>query len=102
MDEVQEILSQPDTGPKAIAAITEVIEILLETRRIPNAPMVMKAPPTSSPALRLLGLGDDSSKAFIEKRVPQQATGKAGRILPEEFRQGLDIYFDALEGRKIE
>ena len=102
MDEVQEILSQPDTGPKAIAAITEVIEILLETRRIPNAPMVMKAPPTSSPALRLLGLGDDSSKAFIEKRVPQQATGKAGRILPEEFRQGLDTYFDALEGRKIE
>ena len=102
MDEVQEILSQPDTGPKAIAAITEVIEILLETRRIPNAPMVVKAPPTSSPALRLLGLGDDSSKAFIENRVPRQATGKAGRILPEEFRQGLDTYFDALEGKKIE
>ena len=102
MDEVQEILSQPDTGPKAIAAITEVIEILLETRRIPNAPMVMKAPPTSSPALRLLGLGDDSSKAFIENRVPRQATGKAGRILPEEFRQGLDAYFDALEGKRIE
>ena len=102
MDEVQEILSQPDTGPKAIAAITEIIEILLETRRIPNAPMVVKAPPTSSPALRLLGLGDDSSKAFIENRVPRQATGKAGRILPEEFRQGLDTYFDALEGKKIE
>ena len=102
MDEVQEILSQPDTGPKAIAAITEVIEILLETARLPNTPMVVKAPPTSSPALRLLGLGDDSSKAFIEKRVPRQATGKAGRILPEEFRQGLDVYFDALEGKKIE
>ncbi len=102
MDEVQEILSQPDTGPKAIAAITEVIEILLETARIPNAPMVVKAPPTSSPALRLLGLGDDNSKAFIENRVPRQATGKAGRILPEEFRQGLDTYFDALEGKQIE
>ena len=102
MEEVQEILAQPDTGPKAIAAITEVIEILLETRRIPNAPAVMKAPPTSSPALRLLGLGDDGNKAFIEKRAPRQATGKAGRILPEEFRQGLDAYFDALEGKKIE
>ena len=102
MDEVQEILSQPDTGPKAIAAITEVIEILLETARIPNAPMVVKAPPTSSPALRLLGLGDDGGRAFIEKRAPRQATGKAGRILPEEFRQGLDAYFDALEGKKIE
>ena len=102
MEEVQEILSQPDTGPKAIAAITEVIEILLETDRIPNAPMVVKAPPTSSPALRLLGLGDDGRKAFIEKRAPRQAMGKAGRILPEEFRQGLDAYFDALEGKKIE
>ncbi len=102
MEEVQEILAQPDTGPKAIAAITEVIEILLETDRIPNAPMVMKVAPTSSPALRLLGLGDDGSKAFIEKRAPRQATGKAGRILPAEFRQGLDAYFDALEGKKIE
>lgn len=102
MDEVQEILAQPDTGPKAIAAITEVIEILLETVRIPNAPMVVKAPPTSSPALQLLGLGDDGSRAFIEKRVPRQATGKAGRILPAEFRKGLDVYFDALEGKKIE
>ena len=102
MDEAQEILAQPDTGPKAIAAITEVIEILLETGRIPNAPMVVKAPPTSSPALRLLGLGDDGGRAFIEKRAPRQATGRAGRILPEEFRQGLDAYFDALEGKKIE
>ena len=102
MEEVQELLAQPDTGPKAIAAITEVIEILLETHRSPNAPMVMKAPPTSTPALRLLGLGDDSNKAFIEKRTPRHATGKAGRILPEEFRQGLDAYFDTLEGKKIE
>ena len=102
MEEVQEILAQPDTGPKAIAAITEVIEILLETDRLPNAPMVVKAPPTSTPALRLLGLGDDGSKAFIEKRAPRQATGRAGRILPEEFRQGLDAYFNALEGKKIE
>ena len=102
MEEVQEILSQPDTGPKAIAAITEVIEILLETGRLPNAPMVVKVSPTSTPALRLLGLGDDGSTAFIEKRAPRQATGKAGRILPEEFRQGLDAYFNALEGKKIE
>ncbi|SVC21265.1 uncharacterized protein METZ01_LOCUS274119, partial [marine metagenome] len=35
-------------------------------------------------------------------RAPEQAIGKAGRILPEEFRQGLDAYFDALEGKKIE
>ena len=79
-----------------------MIEILLETGRLPNAPLVMKVPPTSTPALMLIGSGDDGSKAFIESRAPEQAIGKAGRILPEEFRQGLDAYFDALEGKKIE
>ena len=102
MDEVKEILATPDTGPQAIAAESEVIEILLETGRLPNEPLVMKVPPTSTPALMLIGSGDDGSKAFIENRAPEQAIGKAGRILPEEFRQGLDAYFDALEGNKIE
>ena len=50
-------------------------------------------------ALRLMGTGDDSGKAFIENRSPKQATGKAGRVLPEEFRQGLDAYFNVLEGK---
>lgn len=99
MEEVEDILAEPDTGPKAIAAITEVIEILLETGRIPNAPMITTAPPATASALRLLGVGDDSGRASIEDRSPRQATGKTGRVLPEEFRQGLDAYFDALEGR---
>ena len=46
-----------------------------------------------------MGTGDDSGKAFIENRSPKQATGKAGRVLPEEFRQGLDAYFNVLEGK---
>ncbi len=100
MEEVEEILAEPDTGPKAIAAITEVIEILLQTGRVPNAPMVRNAPGVTASALMLLGAGDDSSSAFIENRSPEQATGKAGRVLPEEFRQGLDAYFDALEGKQ--
>ena len=99
MDEVEDILAEPDTGPKAIAAITEVIEILLQTCRLPNTPMITTAPPATAAALRLMGLGDDSSGAFIENRAPGQTTGKAGRVLPEEFRQGLDAYFNALEGR---
>ena len=53
-------------------------------------------------ALMLMGLGDDGSKAYIENRAPGQATGKTGRKLPEEFRAGLDVYFDALEGKRIE
>ena len=31
-----------------------------------------------------------------------QATGKSGRELPEEFRVGLDRYFEALEGNDIQ
>ena len=89
----------PETGPRAIAAITEVIEILLETRRVPNAPVVRNAPSATAAALMLVGVGDDSSNAFIQNRSPMQATGKAGRILPAEFRQGLDAYFNALEGK---
>ena len=100
MEEVEEILAEPDTGPKAIAAITEVIEILLQTGRVPNTPMVTNAPAATASALMLLGAGDDTSSAFIEDRSPEQATGKAGRVLPEEFRQGLDAYFDALEGKQ--
>ncbi len=99
MAEVEDILAEPNTGPEAIAAITEVIEILLQTCRLPNTPMVTTAPPPTASALMLLGLGDDSGSAFIENRVPRQATGKAGRVLPEEFRQGLDAYFNTLEGR---
>ncbi len=100
MDEVEDILAEPDTGPKAIAAITEVIEILLQTARLPNTPMIMTAPPATASALMLMGIGDDTGKAFIENRSPRQATGKAGRVLPEEFRQGLDAYFNVLEGKQ--
>jgi hypothetical protein len=108
MDEAETILAEPNTGPKVIAAISEVIEILLETQRRPNTPGGGSG---DSPggggqglaalvsALSLMGVGDDSGEAFIEKRSPKQATGKAGRVLPEEFRQGLDAYFNAIEGQ---
>lgn len=108
MEEAESILVEPNTGPKAIAAISEVIEILLETQRAPNAPGggSGQSPGGGSgglaaivSALRLMGVGDDTGTAFIEKRSPKQATGKAGRVLPEEFRQGLDAYFNVLEGQ---
>ncbi len=109
MDEAESILAKPDTGPKAIAAISEVIEILLATQRMPNTPGGGSGGQTPGgggqglaaiiSALRLMGTGDDSGKAFIENRSPKQATGKAGRVLPEEFRQGLDAYFNVLEGK---
>ena len=100
MEEVEEILAEPDTGPRAIAAITEVIEVLLEAGRAPNAPMATSASSAAASALMRIGVGDDSDSAFIENRSPRQATGKTGRVLPEEFRQGLDAYFNALEGKQ--
>ncbi len=80
------------------AAIAEVIEILLEAHRLPNAPMIVKAPPATAKAMMLAGAGDDASRAFIETRAPVQATGKTGRVLPEEYRQGLDVYLNVLGG----
>ncbi len=113
MDEAESILARPETGNEAIAAITEAIEILLAVKREPNTPGggggntpsggssgSTKGLASIFSALKLKGMGDDSGTAFIEKRSPKQATGKAGRVLPEEFRQGLDAYFNVLEGRQ--
>ena len=110
MEEAETILAKPETGPEAIAAISEVIEILLQTQRLPNTPGGgggggdtpggggnVFAQLVSAMALGSGG-GDDSGQAFIEKRSPKQAIGKTGRVLPEEFRQGLDAYFNVLEG----
>ncbi len=114
MDEAESILARPETGNEAIAAITEAIEILLAVKREPNSPSSgggntpsggggsasAKGLASILSALRMKGMGDDSGTAFIEKRSPKQATGKTGRVLPEEFRQGLDAYFNVLEGRQ--
>ena len=110
MEEAETILAKPETGPEAIAAISEVIEILLQTQRLPNTPAGGggggDSPGGSGNVFAQLvsamtlgsGKGDDSGQAFIEKRSPKQAIGKTGRVLPEEFRQGLDTYFNVLEG----
>ena len=114
MDEAESILARPETGNEAIGAITEAIEILLAVKREPNSPSSGGGGNTPSgggsasakglasilSALRMKGMGDDSGTAFIEKRSPKQATGKTGRVLPEEFRQGLDAYFNVLEGKQ--
>ena len=50
-------------------------------------------------ALSGLGAGSDPG-AHLEGRDVDQATGKQGRDFPEEFRNGLDTYFNALEKGK--
>lgn len=105
MDEVVGILDEPNTGDPAIAAETEAIELLLQTKRQnPNGGGGGGSDPggggrsatASSTALAELGEGA-AADAETEKRNVGQATGRAGKEFPEEFKTGLDAYFNQLE-----
>ena len=108
MAEATGILNQPDTGPEAIAAETEVIELLLQSKRCnPNgggggggaSPGGGGGGDTDTPALALYGPGADA-RAQIQHREVRQSTGTTGRGFPAEFREGLDSYFNAIENDK--
>ncbi len=104
--EATQILARPETGGPAIAAETEAIELLLKSKRInPKGGGGGGATPggggtgsTQDSALALVGAGLNE-KEVREDRGIAQATGDAGPILPEEFRAGLDEYFNRLERR---
>ncbi len=102
MDDATAILSTPETGAPAIAAETEAIELLLQSKRINPGGGGGGASPggggggtTSDAALALLGKGANEKEIREDHRV-QQSVGDAGPSLPEEFRQGLDQYFNRL------
>ena len=109
MAETTEILVKPETGPPAIAAETEIIELLLKSKRFnPNAGGGGGADPggggsgdTETPALALVGSGVNEQENR-EELSATQATGTTGVPLPEEFRAGLDQYFNRLEQWKSE
>ena len=104
MAETTEILVKPETGPPAIAAETEIIELLLKSKRFnPNAGGGGGADPggggsgdTETPALALVGSGLNENENR-EELAATQTTGTSGIPLPEEFRSGLDQYFNRLE-----
>ena len=103
MIETVEILRKPDTGPDAIAAETEIIEMLLESKRFSPSGGGGGAAPggggkgdTETPALALVGTGVNV-KEFREEMSAVQATGANDPSLPEEYRSGLDAYFNQLE-----
>jgi len=98
-----------DTGPNAIAAETEAIEWLLLAKRAGSgggggggnsagAGTRSGAAWRGSSLARLGGAKEKLSKVI--KRNTNQATGKAGRDLPEEYRSGLDAYFEKLESQE--
>ena len=104
MNEATGILARPDTGAPAIAAETEAIELLLQSKKInPKGGGGGGATPggggggtTEDSALSLVGSGVND-KEVREDRGISQATGDSGPVLPEEFRAGLDEYFNRLE-----
>ena len=104
MQEARGILDQPETGPTAIAAETEAIELLLQAKRMSPGggggganPGGGAGPQTaSSAALSDLGPGANSDSLVFARPVGQ-ATGRAGKEFPEEFKAGLDAYFNLLE-----
>ena len=103
MGEATAILAQPETGDPAIAAETEAIELLLQSKRInPKGGGGGGSTPgggghgkTLDSALALFG-GGLNDKEVREDRGVSQATGDSGPSLPEEFRSGLDEYFNRL------
>jgi len=56
-----------------------------------------RAARASTAALADIGPGNDEA-GFVSARPVGQATGRAGREFPEEFKAGLDAYFSNLEG----
>jgi len=105
MSDAFNYLSDADTGPNAIAAETEAIEWLLMAKRSGSGGggggTSAGAGSRSGAAWRgssLARLGGSTEKlSKVVKRNNKQATGKAGRDLPEEYRSGLDAYFEKLE-----
>jgi hypothetical protein len=103
MTDATGILARAETGGPAIAAETEAIELLLQSRRFNPGGGGGGANPggggggtTTDSALSLIGRGANEKEAR-QARGTAQATGEAGSTLPEEFRTGLDAYFNRLE-----
>ncbi len=104
MLDAKTILARSDTSSPAIAAETEAIELLLQSKRInPKGGGGSGANPggggggtTNDSALSLIGSGVNE-KENREDHGVSQATGDSGPKLPEEFRTGLDEYFNRLE-----
>ena len=103
MVDAKSILAGPNTGAEAIAAETEVIELLLQSKRInPNGGGGGGSSPggggggdTSDTAIALVGKGVNEREVRVQRDV-RHATGESTSNLPEEFRAGLDEYFNRI------
>ena len=106
MRQARAVLSRPDTSAEVIAAQTEVIELLLQSSRQKNgsaggggsSPGRGGQAGSNGSSLNDISLDSrESNTSGQTVREVDQSTGHSGRKLPEEFRRGLDHYFNALE-----
>ena len=107
MRQAHAVLTRPDTGPEAIAAQTEAIELLLQSKRQQSGgggggggSSQGGGSSSGGKGSNLSGIGPGGANSESTKPVSrdvEQSTGKAGRELPEEYRRGLDTYFNKLE-----
>lgn len=106
------VLMRPDTGNEALAYQTEAIELLLQSKRQQSSSSSSSGdsqdpnqspPPAGSGGGKRGGLSDigpqdkAASPAVLEKRGSDPTSGRAGRELPDEFRRGLDLYFNKID-----
>jgi hypothetical protein len=107
MNDAWSTLKRPDTGKAAVAAETEAIELLLSSKRInPKSkggggganPGGGGSGDTTDAAIAMVGPGINEKEIRQDHGV-EQATGTSGSSLPEEFRYGLDQYFERIDRR---
>jgi hypothetical protein len=110
MVEVVDILATPETGPKALGAESEAIELLLAAQAAAanrgagggggggTTPGGGGTGSATTSALALVGSGNRTVAETGGEG--EQSVGVSGRVLPEEFRAGLDAYFNRLERQR--
>jgi hypothetical protein len=107
MSDAVNILGRPDTGRPAVAAETEAIELLLSSKRINpkggggggSNPGGGGSGDTNDAAIAMIGPGVNEKEVRQDHGI-EQATGTTGAGLPEEFRHGLDQYFERIDRRR--
>lgn len=103
------VLARPDSGTEAIAFETEAIELLLQSKRQSssgggggggNDGNGGNQGGGKGSALSDVGpQGTGGAPATAISREVNQSTGRAGKELPEEFRRGLDTYFNEIDSK---
>lgn len=105
MVDATKTLVQPETGPPAIAAQTEAIELLLQSNKV----MPSDSAGGGGAGAGAGGEADQAAVAMLGEAInglanprqsdPGVATSNGRERVPERFREGVTEYFDRLERR---